>query len=170
MATTCTITATIVDPSQTGLLGNAFVRFRLRNFQGFVRCRGVADGSYRVERSVRVEVVVSGTQDAALVPKFTSIEGVDWGDSSVAGDHLRDRSHTARHCVNLRLTENAGTRDYRHEPLKVPKPETHECVAQETCLRGIYDRRGDDTGRRHSYLYSTFGGAPGCSAVLCRCV
>ena len=36
MATTCTITATIVDPSQTGLLGNAFVRFRLRNFQGFV--------------------------------------------------------------------------------------------------------------------------------------
>ena len=36
MATTCTVTATIVDPSQTSLLGNAFVRFRLRNFQGFV--------------------------------------------------------------------------------------------------------------------------------------
>jgi hypothetical protein len=36
MSTTCTVTATICDPSQTNLLGNAFVRFRLRNFQGFV--------------------------------------------------------------------------------------------------------------------------------------
>ena len=36
MSTTCTVTATICDPSQTNLLGNAFVRFRLRNLQGFV--------------------------------------------------------------------------------------------------------------------------------------
>ena len=36
MSTTCTVTATICDPSQTNLLGSAFVRFRLRNFQGFV--------------------------------------------------------------------------------------------------------------------------------------
>ena len=36
MATTCVITATIVDPSQTNLLGNAFIKFRLRNFTGFV--------------------------------------------------------------------------------------------------------------------------------------
>ena len=36
MSTTATVTATLVDPSQTSLLGNAFVRFRLRNFQGFV--------------------------------------------------------------------------------------------------------------------------------------
>ena len=36
MSTTCTVTATITDPSSTSLLGNAFVRFRLRNFTGFV--------------------------------------------------------------------------------------------------------------------------------------
>ena len=36
MSTTAIVTATITDPSQTGLLGSAFVRFRLRNFQGFV--------------------------------------------------------------------------------------------------------------------------------------
>lgn len=36
MATTCVVTATITDPSQTSLLGNAFVKFRLRNFLGFV--------------------------------------------------------------------------------------------------------------------------------------
>jgi hypothetical protein len=36
MATTCIITATITDPSQTNLLGNAFIKFRLRNFTGFV--------------------------------------------------------------------------------------------------------------------------------------
>jgi len=36
MSTTCQVTATITDPSQTSLLGNAFVRFRLRNFTGFV--------------------------------------------------------------------------------------------------------------------------------------
>jgi hypothetical protein len=36
MATTCTVTATITDPSQTNLLGNAFIKFRLRNFTGFV--------------------------------------------------------------------------------------------------------------------------------------
>lgn len=36
MATTCLVTATITDPSQTSLLGNSFVRFRLRNFEGFI--------------------------------------------------------------------------------------------------------------------------------------
>ena len=36
MSNTCVVTATITDPSQTGLLGNAFLRFRLRNFVGFV--------------------------------------------------------------------------------------------------------------------------------------
>lgn len=36
MATTCTVTAMITDPSQTNLLGNAYVKFRLRNFLGFV--------------------------------------------------------------------------------------------------------------------------------------
>ena len=36
MPNTCVVTATITDPSQTSLLGNAFVRFRLRNFTGFV--------------------------------------------------------------------------------------------------------------------------------------
>ena len=35
-ATTCTITATITDPSQTSLLGNSYVKFRLRNFTGFI--------------------------------------------------------------------------------------------------------------------------------------
>lgn len=36
MATTCLVTATITDPSQTSLLGNSFIRFRLRNFEGFI--------------------------------------------------------------------------------------------------------------------------------------
>jgi hypothetical protein len=36
MATTCIVTATICDPSQTSLLGNALVRFRLRNFVGSI--------------------------------------------------------------------------------------------------------------------------------------
>ena len=36
MAATCTITATITDPSGASLLGNALVRFRLRNYTGFV--------------------------------------------------------------------------------------------------------------------------------------
>src|SRR5271166_536003 len=36
MSTTCTVTAMITDPSQTNLLGNAYVKFRLRNFLGFV--------------------------------------------------------------------------------------------------------------------------------------
>ena len=36
MANTCVVTATITDPSQTSLLGNAFVKFQLRNFTGFV--------------------------------------------------------------------------------------------------------------------------------------
>ena len=36
MAATCTVTATITDPSGASLLGNALVRFRLRNYTGFV--------------------------------------------------------------------------------------------------------------------------------------
>lgn len=36
MPTQATITATIADPSGTALTNGAFVRFRLRNFQGFV--------------------------------------------------------------------------------------------------------------------------------------
>jgi len=36
MATPVTVTATIQAPSSTALTGNAFVRFRLRNFQGYV--------------------------------------------------------------------------------------------------------------------------------------
>jgi hypothetical protein len=36
MASQITVTATLNDPSGSGLQGNAFVRFRLRNFQGFV--------------------------------------------------------------------------------------------------------------------------------------
>ena len=36
MATTCTVTATITDPSGSSLLGNSFIRFRLRNFTGSV--------------------------------------------------------------------------------------------------------------------------------------
>ena len=36
MSNTCLVTATITDPSQSPLLGNAYVKFRLRNFTGFV--------------------------------------------------------------------------------------------------------------------------------------
>lgn len=36
MATPCTVTATLNDTSATALQGNAFVRFRLRNYSGFV--------------------------------------------------------------------------------------------------------------------------------------
>jgi hypothetical protein len=36
MASQITVTATLIDPSGTGLQGNAFVRFKLRNYQGFV--------------------------------------------------------------------------------------------------------------------------------------
>ena len=36
MATTCTVTATITDPSSSSLLGNSFVKFRLRNFTGSI--------------------------------------------------------------------------------------------------------------------------------------
>jgi hypothetical protein len=36
MSATITVTATVQDPSGTALAGNSFVRFRLRNFTGFV--------------------------------------------------------------------------------------------------------------------------------------
>jgi len=36
MSSPYTVTATIFDPSATGVVGNAFVRFRLRNFDGYV--------------------------------------------------------------------------------------------------------------------------------------
>lgn len=43
MPSPITITATLNDPSGTGLQGSAFIRFRLRNFQGFVpRVAGTA--------------------------------------------------------------------------------------------------------------------------------
>src|ERR1019366_6044038 len=69
MASHTTITATLNDPSGSLLTGNAFVRFKLRNFQGFVP---VVSGT-----SVICETQIDALPAAGLISQLL------WGNDNI---------------------------------------------------------------------------------------
>jgi hypothetical protein len=70
MAGPYTVTATLNDPGNNALQGNAFVRFRLRNFQGFVP-------------QVSGTAILAETQIDALPNGSGLISQVLWGNSDI---------------------------------------------------------------------------------------
>ena len=91
---TITVTATINDPSGTALQGNAFVRFRLRNFDGFVP--RVSGTSILNETQVDASPDVSGNVSQTLWPNnqiapattFYTVEFWNQGRITSSGNYI----------------------------------------------------------------------------------
>ena len=107
MATTCVITATIVDPSQTNLLGNAFIKFRLRNFTGFVP--QVAGTSLIVEDTIAAYPSPAGvisqvlTCNTAISPPGTFYTSEMWNQGRIisSGNYIFNSNTSLNTASNI---------------------------------------------------------------------
>ncbi len=96
MASPITVTATLNDPSGTALQGNAFIRFRLRNFQGFVPqiqttsvlCETQID-AYPNSSGI-VSQAIWGNNNISPINTFYTVEWWNQGRVTSSGNYIFD--------------------------------------------------------------------------------